>query len=242
MSWESIKNCGKIKQELKNIQINEGKIKAGEFLNETMAEFARVSTRIFDTTGEFAFTYKEKQLSSIFLPTFFNLGYGAIQEVPTRRKERGQESTHGWLDYWVQKDEKWVYLIEVKHGWQFLHGTITKDSQKKISESIKQLKNIRKSEVNELSTVETTYKISLIILPVWRNINKEENIQEDEEYPTGLKELEETVKNIIDEISNKISWIGIWSIPERMQHAFESSQTEKLQTFAGVIFIATLVP
>jgi hypothetical protein len=242
MKWKSIRNCGKTKEEFKKIQLNEGKIKTGEFLNETVSEFARVSTQIFDTIGDFAFTYKERQLSSIFLPAFFNLGYGAIQEVPTRRRERGQESSHGWLDYWVQKDEKWVYLIELKHGWQFLNGKITENSYKKISESIDQLKNIRKPEIKELSTVETTYKISFIVLPVWRNINREEDIHEDDEYPTSLAELEKTSKNIIHEIGDAISWLGIWSIPERMQYAFQPSHTKKLQTFSGVIFIATIVP
>ena len=241
MAWHTIRNGGKVSEYFKKIQLNEGKIKTGEFLTETLSEFARVSTKIYDTIDDLAFTYKEKQLSSIFLPTFFNLDYGAIQEVPTRRKKRGEKSSHGWLDYWVQKEEKWVYLIEVKHGWQFLNGTITEDSYHKINESIKQLKNIRKSELDKLSFIETTYKISLIVLPVWRNIPIEANIQEDDEYITDKVELENTSKNIIRDIGDEISWLGIWSTPERMQYAFQPTHMKKFQTFAGVIFIATIV-
>ena len=241
MQWLTIKNCGKICEFHKQIILNEGKIKTGEFLNETLREFAKVSTKIYDTIGDLAFTYKEKQLSSIFLPAFYNLSYGAIQEVPTRRKERGQNSTHGWIDYWIQKDENWVYLIELKHAWQFLNGKFRKDSLKKLNESINQLKNIRKPELEKLSYVRTTYKISLITLPVWRNIPKDIEIEEEEEYPTTIYELEKTAKDILNQIKSKISWIGLWSTPDRMQYAFKTIHTAWPQTFAGVILIATLV-
>ena len=242
MSWKTIRNCGRVKEYFKKIQLNEGKIKTGEFLIETLSEFARVSTQIYDTIGDLAFTYKERQLSSIFLPAFYNLQYGAIQEVPTRRKKRGRKSTHGWLDYWVQKDEKWVYLIELKHGWQYLHNSITEDSYSKIQESITQLKRIRRNEIKKLSSVETTYKISLLVLPVWSNIHKSIEIQEDDEYPTNVLELEKTSKKILAEIVDEVSWIGIWSTPERMQYAFQPTHTKTMQTFAGVIIIATIVP
>lgn len=241
MKWSTIKNCGKICELYKQLPINEGKIKTGQFFHETLKEFAKVSTKIYDTTGDLAFTYKEKQLSSIFLPAFYNLSYGAMQEVPTRRKPRGQDSAYGWLDYWVQKDEKWVYLIELKHAWQFLNGKFRKDSLKKLNKSIEQLKDIRKPQLEQLSFVETTYRISLIILPVWRNIPNDIEIDEEDEYPTPISELEKTAKNILDSINAKISWMGLWSTPDRMQYVFKPSHTTLLQSFAGVILIATLV-
>lgn len=241
MNWLNVKNCGYINEYHKQISLNEGKIKTGEFFKETLMEFAKVSTKIYDTTGDLAFTYKEKQLSSIFLPTFYNLSYGVIQEVPTRRKERGQESTHGWLDYWIQKDENWVYLIELKHAWQFLNGKLTKDSLDKLDKSIKQLRGIRKPEIKQLSGVETTFKISLILLPVWRNIPIEEDVDIDDEYPTDLAELEKTAKNILNDIVTKISWLGLWSTPHRMQYAFKPTHGKSMQTFPGVILIAAIV-
>lgn len=241
MNWLNIKNCGYINEYHKKISLNEGKIKTGEFFKETLMEFAKVSTKIYDTTGDLAFTYKEKQLSSIFLPTFYNLSYGVIQEVPTRRKERGQESTHGWLDYWIQKDENWVYLIEVKHAWQFLNGKFRDDVQKKLIESIKQLKNIPKSELKELSCVETTYKVSLMVLPVWRNIPNDIKIKEEDEYPTDIRELGKTAQNILNQIDTEISWLGLWSLPDRMQYAFKPTHAKSMQTFPSVILIATIV-
>lgn len=242
MEWKSIRNCGKITEAFKKIPLSDGKIITGEFLNDIMTEFAKVSTNIFDTIGDSAFAYKENQLGSIFLPAFYNLGYGAIQEVPTRRTEQGLESSHGWLDYWVQKDNKWVYLIELKHGWQYLNGKLTKSSKKKISDSIDQLNKIGETEKKNLSLFETTYKISLIVLPVWRNINNNEDIHEDDVYPTNIAELEKTSKNIINGIDNEISWIGIWSLPDRMQYAFQPSHTKRLQTFTGVILVASIIP
>ena len=221
--------------------MNEGKIKTGEFFKETLMEFAKVSTKIYDTTGDLAFTYKEKQLSSIFLPTFYNLSYGVIQEVPTRRKERGQESTHGWLDYWIQKDENWVYLIELKHAWQFLNGKFRDNSQKKLNESIKQLKDISKSELKKLSCIETTYKVSLMVLPLWRNIPNDIEIKEEDEYTTDICELEKTAQTILNQIDTEISWLGLWSLPDRMQYVFKPTHAKSMQTFPGVILIATIV-
>lgn len=242
MEWATVRNCGKICESYKQLQINEGKIKTGQFLYETLREFAKASTKIYDTTGDIAFTYKEKQLSSIFLPAFYNLSYGAMQEVPTRRRNREQDSfVHGWLDYWVQKDDSWVYLIEMKHAWQFLNGKFRKDSAEKIDKSISQLKNIPKSEIRELSITETTYKISLLILPIWRNLSIDIQIDEEEEYPTPPFELEKTATDILDQIESKISWMGLWSTPDRMQYTFKPSHSTRLQTFPGVILVAALV-
>ena len=242
MNWLNIKNCGYINEYHKKISLNEGKIKTGEFFKETLMEFAKVSTKIYDTTGDLAFAYKEKQLSSIFLPAFYNLSYGAIQEVPTRRhKKRGHGSAHAWLDYWVQKDENWIYLIEVKHAWQFLDGKFRDDSQKKLNNSIKQLKDISKSELKKLSCVETTYKVSLMVLPVWKNIPNDIEIKEEDEYPTDICELEKIAQNILNQIDTEISWLGLWSLPDRMQYAFKPTHAKSMQTFPGVILIATIV-
>ena len=161
--------------------------------------------------------------------------------MPTRRKGRGQDSSHGWLDYWVQKEENWVYLIEIKHAWQFLNGEFRKDSMEKLKNSINQLKNIRKNEIHNLSDVKTTYKISLIILPVWRNIPKGNNIKIEDKYPTDIKDLEKTAAKIIIEVKDKISWLGLWSTHSRMQEVFSVAHSKSLQTFAGVFLIATLV-
>ena len=242
MNWLNIKNCGYINEYHKKIGLDEGKIKTGEFFKETLMEFAKVSTKIYDTTGDLAFAYKEKQLSSIFLPAFYNLSYGAIQEVPTRRhKKRGHGSAHAWLDYWVQKDENWIYLIEVKHAWQFLDGKFRDDSQKKLNNSIKQLKDISKSELKKLSCVETTYKVSLMVLPVWKNIPNDIEIKEEDEYPTDICELEKTAQNILNQINAEISWLGLWSLPDRMQYAFKPTHAKSMQTFPSVILIGTIV-
>lgn len=241
MKWETINRCGKICEAYKKLDLNQGKIITRKFLYETLREFAKVSTKIFDTTGDRVFEYKEKQLSSIFLPAFYNLSYGVIQEVPTRRKGMGKNSSHGWLDYWVQKDEKWIYLIEVKQAWQFLNGNFRKDSMDKLLKSIKQLKDIRKIEIRNLSDSETTYRISLIILPIWRNVPREENIQVEDEYPTKIPELEGTTKKMLEMIEKRISWLGLWATPDRMQEAFDVKYSKSLQTFPGVCMIASLV-
>jgi len=240
MDWQTIRGCGKVKEVYKKIPLNDGKIKTGEFLNDTMVEFAKVSTKLFDTVGDLVFSYKERQLSSIFLPAFHNLGYGAIQEVPTRRGNK-TVNTHGWLDYWVQKDDKWVFLIEVKHSWQSLNNGLAKYTIDKIIDSTTQLKSITPKEVASLSTVDTTYKISLIVSPIWRTLPKNKDIIEDHEYPTDLIELEQTAGNILNGDNADISWLGLWSMPDRMQYAFKANNVKSLQSFCGIVFIGSVI-
>jgi hypothetical protein len=62
MEWKTIKNSGKVIENYSNIPDGTGKIKTREFLFETMVEFAKVSSRIFDNTYDLAFYYSEKQL------------------------------------------------------------------------------------------------------------------------------------------------------------------------------------
>lgn len=246
MSWITIRDCGKVICENEEKRAGEGKNKTREFLKESLCEFAKVSTRIFDTTGDWAFSYKEKQLSSIFLPAFYNLGYGAFQEVPTRRTKGKDASSHGWLDYWLQKNEKWVFLIEVKHDWQHLKGKLTDTALKKIKSSIQQLEQISEDEKFALSTFKTTYKISLVVLPVYRTFAPSKpTIDIDREYRTSAEELNECIKRVRQEIADSdidISWIGSWLIPNRMQLAFKPKYTkDNLQSFSGVIVMAKVV-
>ena len=246
MTWKSIRRCGKVKEFHKKIPLSTGKIKTGEFLFEMMEEFAKVATRDFDTIGDLSFSYKERQLSSIFLPAFYNLGFGAMQEIPTRRKDLEDNCSAGWLDYWVQKEDKWVYLIEVKHAWQFLNGTVTKDTLNKISASAEQLRKINGEALEELSMVETTFKVSLIVLPIYRAVPASEEVEIYEEYVTPIEELDDFIGNkfvdeMLREAKEEVSWIGVWSLPERMQFSYERSYASTLGTYPGVILIATLI-
>jgi hypothetical protein len=241
MEWKTIKNSGKVIENYSNIPDGTGKIKTREFLFETMVEFAKVSSRIFDNTYDLAFYYSEKQLSTIFLPAFYNLGYGAFQELPTRRNEKNLIDSYGYLDYWVQKDNKWIYLIESKHAWHFLNGKVRKETINKIDKSIGQLKQINGSALSDLSIEKSTYKISMITMPIWYTIPKSENIDEDSEYLIHPDDLSGTINSIVDSLKEKVSWIGTWSVHPKMQIALPSQHINKLRVYPGVVFLSTIV-
>lgn len=247
MQWKTIRSCGKVKVFHKKIPLSTGKIKTGAFLLQMMEEFAKVSTRAFDAMGNFPFAYKERQLSSILLPAFYNLGCSAIQEAPTRRREPGEECSAGWLDYWVQKEKKWVYLIEVKHGWQFFGGCVTKDTLNKIESSLKQLDQINGDALERLSEVESTFKMSLMVLPMYRGIPKGVGEEyEYQEFVTSLDEVDEFIGNafmekIFEATQESISWVGVWSLPSRMQYIFPRGDTSGFEAYPGIIFVATIV-
>lgn len=242
MSWISIRNCGKVKNFYKRIPLTTGKIKTGELLDDVAVEFAKVSTLAFDTIGDFVFSYGEKQLSSILLPAFYNLGFGAMQEVPTRRKEVGEACSAGWLDYWVQKEDKWVYLIEAKHGWQLCGRKLTQDTRSKIDASLDQLGRINGEELENLSVVDNTYKISMVVLPMYRNLPKDVASQENDECPVAAEEMDEFLDLVTSDCPECVSWVGAWMLPPRMQYAFSGTSFSGLRTFPGVIFIASVAP
>ena len=58
MKWTTINKCGKIVVCHKQINLTEGKITTGTFLNEILEQFARVSTLLFDTIYDWPFAYR----------------------------------------------------------------------------------------------------------------------------------------------------------------------------------------
>ncbi|WP_291323055.1 hypothetical protein [Desulfonatronospira sp.] len=239
MPWENKSIYGWVRQELYNMP----KPLDGEnnFLYQSLIEFAKVSTQAFDNIGDYLFSYKEKQLSAIFLPAFYNLGYGVMQEAPTRRKKRGETYTHAWLDYWVQKDDETVFLVEVKHSWQYFGGILKKDAISKINSSVDQLKHIRKQDVRNLSLANETVKLSLLVLPIYRNVPLDSNLKEDEEFMTERNEIDDMLSYLSQEMPSSISWMGVWLLPKRMQYTFQSNEINGLRTFPGVIILSCII-
>ena len=68
-----------------------------------------------------------------------------------------------------------------------------------------------------------------------------EEVDEDDEYPTNLEDLEQTANNILSNVNSQVSWLGIWSLPKRMQYAYKSGSIKRLQSLSGVIFIGTVL-
>lgn len=242
MTWNAIRGCGKVREIHKKIPLETGKIKTGEFLNEILREFAKVSTLAFDNIGDLLFAYRERQLSSILLPAFYNLGYSAMQEVPTRRRNRLGIDNHGWLDYWVQKDIKWTFLIEAKHGKHCFNRPLTDRNNRIIQSSIRQLRGIEGPNLEELSFDGKGFKIALTILPIYRTMSR---VTDDDLYvtnPTKTDELESTLDLLVDGLAAKSSWVGVWSLPRRMQFSIPASWSEsRMLTYPAVALVATVV-
>lgn len=242
MNWESIRNNGKICEVYKKIPLETGKIKTGEFLYETLREFAKVSTAAFDNIGDYLFAYRERQLSSIFLPAFYNLGFSAMQETPTRRSADSGPENHGWLDYWVQKEGKWVYLIEAKHGWHCVNRPVSARNQRVIRSSVNQLQGINGAHLEALSFDHRTFKLALMVLPFYRTLKSSETTEANIEYTTPGEDLTSTIEQLSADIRGNASWIGVWSPPSRMQLTMPANQSgSRMLTYPGVALIASVV-
>lgn len=242
MNWQTVKNCGKIKEHYKAIPLNDGKIKTGQFLMETIEGFAKVCTQAYDNIDDFVFWYGERQLSALLLPAFYQLGYGALQELPTRKRKRGAEPSNGRLDYWVQKDDRWVFLIEAKHSWQCFGNPMTTTASDSLKAAVDQLKTIGRAEIAELSSSETTFRIALLVLPVYRKVPNDAEVSEGETYYTAPEELDEALAVVMESLPADVAWVGTWSLPERMQEVFQPQSTESLRVYPGVVLVASVLP
>ena len=244
LEFKSINGCGKIATH-NHVLLNTENCRntTYQFLKNTLEQFVKVSTCIFKNTYDMPFWYSEKQLSSIFLPAFYNIGYAAMQEIPTRRKPHGEDDSHAWLDYWVQKDDKLVYLIEVKHGWIYFDSdSISCENSAKLEQSIKQLKQIRKNNQKLLSGDLPVVKISIMVIPVWKNVF-DENLEIDDEYYTTPQKLNDLLKDILKSIDKKIipNWVGVWSLPKNMQFVYKPIKANQKRVIPGVFIFAKIV-
>ncbi|GAB6081915.1 hypothetical protein JCM30471_08290 [Desulfuromonas carbonis] len=218
------------------------KIVTGQFLNDLLQEFAKVSTELFNITGEMPFWYKERQLSSVLLPCFYNLGYGALQEIPTRRKPHGEDDSHGWLDYWVQRGDKHVFLMEVKHGWLFLGSQLLSDrNMKSWNEAIAQLKKIKKNQRDLLFDGMAGHRVAFMVLPIWRTLKKAEEGKLYKNFPTPEEDLCSLADRILDTKNLDLDWMGIWSLPADMQYVFENKKQTRRMVIPGVIMLAKII-
>ncbi|WP_394133051.1 hypothetical protein, partial [Marinobacter nauticus] len=149
---------------------------------------------------------------------------------------------HGWLDYWVQKDNKWTFLIEAKHGKHCFNRPLTDRNNRIIQSSIRQLRGIEGPNLEELSFDGKGFKIALTILPIYRTMSR---VTDDDLYvtnPTKTDELESTLDLLVDGLAAKSSWVGVWSLPRRMQFSIPASWSEsRMLTYPAVALVATVV-
>lgn len=173
------------------------------------------------------------------------MGLGAMQEAPTRRGVL-DESSHAWLDYWVESNGNRVYLIEIKHHWYMSGGKYQQKADEKNRAAIKQLEQISQEEVDYLSYMDSTHKIAMMVMPVYRNIHhgeieRDEDGAEEEPQPITTDDFEERISTVVNEVSGSMSWVGGWLLPERMQESFESNKIDGYRSFPGVILMAKVV-
>lgn len=106
-------------KEVEKINFKDFKV-AEELIENLFCEMAKLGAKYSnDIFHDLPFTYRERQLDSILLPSLSKLCLGwVIAELPTTRKCDDGGKTSGRIDYWcIYKD--YSFVIEVKHSYNF---------------------------------------------------------------------------------------------------------------------------
>jgi hypothetical protein len=123
---------------------------ARDFAKQLSYQFASISRRFFDSTGDLPFVYRERQVSTSVVGAMTNFAEAVFAEHPIKRGVNKNES-HGWIDYWVIFRNT-TFLIELKHcystvrGKNKVHGRVSN----KWEEAIGQLRKLYNTHCEDL--------------------------------------------------------------------------------------------
>lgn len=211
MTWNTINKSGYF-LEKNHLPHEKGMKTAATFLHQMTEEFGRSCRKYYDVLKELPFTYHERQIHSILLPSIAKISQVAFVEQPIVRKNDGNLQ-HGWVDYWVYY-EKFVFLIELKHGWHALNSKkIRVGTHQSWKKGVEQIKSISKLEANSICiNPNKILKMTLMVVPYYRGSNKVN-------YLTPLDKTEVTRAHdlLINSLSPVPNWNSLWALHKNIQ-------------------------
>lgn len=183
-----------------------------EFLTQLFIDFSKKCRAYFDVTGDLPYIYREQQIHSVLVPVIDNIADAILVECPTNRKERGYESSHGWIDYWVKYGNT-IFLIELKHSYNGLKSNGFKEkSQEEWKTANKQLKQIPKKDIDDfkINKKDNVVKIAL-------QFNTTYTTAKDNTFSfTDCENIGKKIMRSLDKNSLKPNFIAHWYIHEDM--------------------------
>lgn len=146
MQYETIRNCGEIGIEF-SMEDSVGTRVTRRFLERLVKGIVRRSINYYKSTGDYVFSYGERQMHSVVCPSIAAITKAYLMEHSLARKPPGEDKYPGRVDYWVSY-RNYSFLMELKHGYFAYKRTSNprQDLLKKFNSAIDQLKSIRKDE------------------------------------------------------------------------------------------------
>jgi hypothetical protein len=146
MLYETIRNCGEVGIEF-SMEDSDGTRVTRRFLERLVKGIVRRSTDYYYATGDYVFSYRERQMHSVVCPSIAAITRAYLMEHSLTRKPPGEDEYPGRIDYWISY-RNYSFLMELKHGYFAYKRTSNprQDLLKKFNSAMDQLKNIRKDE------------------------------------------------------------------------------------------------
>ena len=204
--------------------------KARSFLNEFIENFAHESLSFFEFWDEFPFTYRERQVNSVVIPSIHKITGNVWLEQPFKKNNDDQR----FLDIATVKNGN-IYAIELKHAWKSKTDYFAQHIDKEWATAIEQISDIKKRTLYDYKNYDV-FKIALMVLPTYHYVNSKNNIDNmtAEEYNAYLK------KEYFDNWTKKYAanYIGVIKITNPDKYVHEYSDGE--QIFPFISFVARI--
>jgi hypothetical protein len=211
------------------------------FLRETVEEFARLSAEYCDAVGEMTFTYHERQVHSVLLPTIARVSDAVMAEHPIRRARSGETaravSQSGWVDYWVLCGST-VFLVELKHVFR---GATERQAAQRLNApwetALSQIGSIPDEEALDLATADKkVVKLALLVMPAYRN-----SASIDRLSPMGRDMALEAHLATCSTMEPEPQWSAVWSVHPRLQRPYQVANGT-WEIYPWVSFVAAVCP
>lgn len=146
MKYSALRNCGELGIEFSK-EDTEGVRVSRDFLENLINQIVRRSVDYYNETGDYVFSYRERQMHSVVCPSIAAITNAYLMEHPLKRKPSGEDEYSGRVDYWISY-RNYAFLMEMKHGYFAYRGASDprQNLNEKFNLAISQLKSIRKDE------------------------------------------------------------------------------------------------
>jgi len=232
MEERTVYGCGSL-HILDKLEDGPGMRVSRDFADQASQQFACISRRFFDSTGDLPFAYRERQVSATVLGSMAKFVEAVFAEHPIRRGGKKNQS-HGWIDYWVVYRNT-TFLIELKHCYSSIRAK--NKVQAKVSnqwkESINQLENLKNAHCEGLrfSTGEMI-KVPLLITThyIWSSSQQGASINTE-----GTK-ICDRHKTIANKLNPGPKWSSVFIVKDDMKGPYELSNGWEAYPAVSIFF------
>lgn len=203
---------------LDRLEDSQGMRVSRDLAEKLSSAFAKLSCRIFNSTEDLPYTYRERQVSASILMAFSTFVDAIFAETPTRRGT-SKVNSHGWIDYWVVYRNA-TFLVEVKHCYSAIKGQ--KDIQASLFNRWESAHS-QLSQVNHIQCADLRFgtgaliKMPLMIATHYLSSKKKEKA----EIRISIDQLCNRHVSIANNLSPVPSWSSIFIVKDKMRGPYE---------------------